>query len=99
MVTADVSCKIGDLFFRVTKRVKSRILFDEKFWSIPRNMIKTDDRIELQHLATGIEIDEGYAISKNIVNPPDIGGIRCHFNLTVEQTLVKAVPRPKHELM
>jgi hypothetical protein len=58
-------------------------------------LIKANDRIELKE----IEIDKSHAISKNIVDPPDIDGIGRHPKLAVQQTLVKAVPRSKHELM
>jgi hypothetical protein len=99
VVTADVSGEIWELLFRVTKGMKSRIVFDAKVGGISRGMVETNDRLELKYLAGGIEIDESYAVSEGIMYPPDIDWFGRHFKLAVQQTLVKAVARPKHQLM
>jgi hypothetical protein len=98
-MTADVSGEIWDLSFRVTKGVKSRIVFDAKVGGISRGMVETNGRLELKYLAGGIEIDKSYAVSERIMYPPDIDWFGRHFKLAVQQTLVKAVARPKHQLM
>ena len=56
-------------------------------------------RLELKYLAGGIEIDKSYAVSEDVVYPPDIDWFGRHFKLAVQQTLVKAVTRPKHQLV
>ena len=98
-MTADVSGEIWDLFFRVTKRMKSRIVFDAKVGGISRGMVETNDGLELKYPAGGIEIDKSYAVSEDVVYPPDIDRFGRHFKLAVQQTLVKAVARPKHQLV
>ena len=96
---ADVRGEIWDLFFRVPKGIKSRVVFDaksrghfpgngrDKWWS------------QLKYLAGGIEIDKSYADSEDVVYPSDIDWFGRHFKLAVQQTLVKAVTRPKHQLV
>jgi hypothetical protein len=98
-VTADVSRKIWYLFLRVTKRMKSRIVLDAKVGGIPRGMIETNDRLEFKRLAGRIEIDKSYAVSEDVVYPPDIDWFGCYFKLAVQQTLIKTIPRPKHQLV
>ena len=98
-MTANVRGQIGDLFFRVTKGMQSRIVFDAKVGGISRGMVETNGRLELKYLAGGIEIDKSYAVSEYIVYPPDIDRFGRHFKLAVQQTLVKAVARPKQQLM
>jgi hypothetical protein len=96
---ADVRGEIWDLFFRVTKGIKSRVVFDAKVGGISRGMVETNGRLELKYLAGGIEIDKSYAVSEDVVYPPDIDWFGRHFKLAVQQTLVKAVTRPKHQLV
>jgi hypothetical protein len=98
-MTADVSGEIWDLFFRVTKGMKSRVVFDAKVGGISRGMVETNDRLELKYLAGGIEIDKSYAVSEDIMYPPDTDWFGRHFKLAVQQTLVKAVAGPKHQLV
>jgi len=62
-------------------------------------MVETNGRLELKNLAGGIEIDKSYAVSEDVVYPPDIDWFGRHFKLAVQQTLVKAVTRPKHQLV
>ena len=96
---ADVRGEIWDLFFRLTKGIKSRVVFDAKVGGISRGMVETKGRLELKNLAGGIEIDKSYAVSEDVVYPPDIDWFGRHFKLAVQQTLVKAVTRPKHQLV
>jgi len=98
-MTADVSGEIWDLFLRITKRMKSRIVLDAKVGGISRGMVETNDRFELKYLAGGIEIDKSYAVSEDVVYPSDIDWFGRHFKLAVQQTLVKAVAGPKHQLV
>ena len=98
-MTADISGEIRDLFFRVTKGMKSRIVFDAKVGGISRGMVETNGRLELKYLAGGIEIDKSYAVSEGIMYPPDIDWFGRHVKQAVQQTLVKAVAWPKHQLV
>ena len=58
-------------------------------------MTQTNDRFELQRFAGRIKIDKCYAVSKNVVYPPDIDRCRRHFKLAVQQTLVKGIRAEK----
>jgi len=78
-MTADVRGKIWGLFFRVIKGMKSRIVFDAKVGGISRGMVETNGRLELKYLAGGIEIDKSYAVSEDIMYPPDIDWFGRHF--------------------
>jgi len=98
-MTAKISGQIWDLFLCVTEGMKSRIVFDTKVRDISWRMVETNSCLELKCLTGRIEIDKSYTVSEHIVYPPDIGRFGRHFKLAVQQTLVKAVARPKHQLM
>ena len=82
-MTADVSGEIWNLFFGVTKGMKSRIVFDAKVGGISRGMVETNGGLELKHLAGGIEIDKSYAVSEGVMYPPDIDWFGRHFKQKV----------------
>jgi hypothetical protein len=62
-------------------------------------MVKPNGRFELKRTAGRVEIDESYAISEDVVYPSDVSWVRRHFQLAIQQTLIEAVARPKHQLV
>jgi hypothetical protein len=62
-------------------------------------MVEPNERLELHRFRFGVEVDQGDAITEGIVDPPDFRRLRRHLQMTLEQTLVEAVPGPKHELV
>ena len=62
-------------------------------------MVKPDGRVEFKRAAREFEIDKSYAISEDVVYPSDIDRLRRHFQLAIQQTLIEAVARAKHQLV
>ena len=78
---ADVRGEIWDLFFRVTKGIKSRVVFDAKVGGrFPGNgRDKWSSRTHKYLAAEELEIDKSYAVSEDVVYPPDIDWFGRHF--------------------
>ena len=98
---ADVRGEIWDLFFRVTKGIKSRVVFDAKVGGISREWSRQMVVSNSSTWQEELKIDKSYAVSEDRrVSYPDIDWLgRSYFKLAVQQTLVKAVTRPKHQLV
>jgi hypothetical protein len=93
VMTAEVRGEIWKLFLRVTKRMKSRIIFGAKVRALPgtwsRRMIVSNSSIWQKELKS----------TRDVMYPSDIDWFGRHFKLAVQQKLVKAVARPKHQLV
>jgi hypothetical protein len=96
VMASHIRSKIWYLFFGVTKGMETRVLFDPEVGSVSGRMVKPNSRFELKRTAGRVEIEKGYAISEDVVYPSDIGWLRRHFQLAIQQTLIETVARPKH---
>src|SRR4051794_6794989 len=79
--------------------MRPRVFLDPKVRCILRRVFEPNDRFECQCPCRCREVDQGQAIAEHVVDPPDLGRTRRYLQSAFQQTLIKAVPRPEHELM
>src|SRR3954471_22598703 len=79
--------------------MRARVFLNPEVGSILRRVIETNDRLECQCPRRCREVDQGQAVAEHVVDPPDLGWTRRNLQSAIQQTLIKAVPRPEHQLM
>ena len=79
--------------------MRPRVFLDPEVGRILRRVFEPNDRLECQGLRRGREVDQCQAIAEHVVDPPDLRRTGRYLQSALQQTLIKAVPRPEHELM
>src|SRR5215217_4072704 len=62
-------------------------------------MTQQDVGFEPQIGRRRLKTDIGYAVAEDVVHPSDAGRLRGYRKISFDQSLVVAVPRPKHHAM
>src|ERR1700733_10832900 len=75
------------------------IVLDAEIRRILRRMLETDESLEPQDSRLCSKVDQGDAVSEDIVDPPDLSRCGVDIEPAFEQPLIEAVARPKHHLM
>ena len=75
------------------------IVLDAEIRRILGRMLETDESLEPQDSRLCSKVDQGDAVSEDIVDPPDLSRRGVDIEPAFEQPLIEAVARPKHHLM
>jgi hypothetical protein len=62
-------------------------------------VLKSYRGFKFQNVSQGVEVNQREAIPEDIVYPADLDRLRLYYKLAVQQSLIKAISRPKKHLM
>ncbi len=96
-LTLNKKSKVEQFIGAIGEWIGFRGFFNGKFRHVDRRVIQADQAFELELWRALIETRHGDAIAEDVENPSDVVGLWRNRQLQLEEPLVVAVARPKHD--
>jgi len=98
-LSSDARLEIRKLVRIVVERMQLRVLINLEIGRFLRRVVKSNEALDVEVGAAGVEIEKRDAITKDVVNPPQTDRLRRNRQMRLQQALIEAIARTKKQPM